>query len=204
MRFLSGPLIDAGSLPRRLLASVVDLFQRPLDFLRTHVLPGWARRTTILLVMQTEDNRIRLRLGRHPVTLFRRNLVSRPDDDHTIPTKIPIGHHVTRRFAEKTNGIASGTINEALLNVPMTAHILGGCPFGRDAEEGVIDLDCQAHNYPGLYIVDGSIVPANPGVNPSLTIAALAEYAMSHVPAQAGQDRAAHPAPLQLEPHPGS
>ena len=78
--------------------------------------------------------------------------------------------------------IAASTINESLLNVPMTAHILGGCPFGASAEEGVIGLDTQVHNYPGLYVVDGSIVPANPGVNPSLTIAALAEYAMSLVP----------------------
>jgi cholesterol oxidase len=184
MRLLSGPLITTGSLPKRLLLSATDLFKRPLDFLRTHVLPGWARRTTILLVMQTEDNRIRMRLGRHLATLFRRGLVSQSDPEQAIPTNIPIGHHVTRRFAEKINGIASGTINEALLNIPMTAHILGGCPFGRDATLGVIDLDCQAHNYPGLYIVDGSIVPANPGVNPSLTITALAEYAMSRVPAK--------------------
>jgi cholesterol oxidase len=197
MRFLSGPLLDSGSLPTRLLKSAVDLFNRPLDFLRTHVLPGWARRTTILLVMQTEDNRIRLRLGRKLFRLFRRGLVSQPDDDHAIPTKIAIGHQVTRRFAEKTNGIPSGTINEALLNIPMTAHILGGCPFGRDAREGVIDLDCQAHNYPGLYMVDGSIVPANPGVNPSLTITALAEYAMSRIPPK--NDRPLRPAPLGVE-----
>jgi cholesterol oxidase len=64
----------------------------------------------------------------------------------------------------------------------MTAHILGGCGFGRNADEGVVDLDCQVHNYPGLYVVDGSIVPANPGVNPSLTITAMAEYAMSQIP----------------------
>jgi cholesterol oxidase len=68
------------------------------------------------------------------------------------------------------------------LNIPLTAHILGGVPFGRDDQDGVIDLDCQVHNYPGLYVVDGSIMPANPGVNPSLTIAALAEYAMSRIP----------------------
>ena len=92
-----------------------------------------------------------------------------------------------------TNGIPSGTINEALLNIPMTAHILGGCPFGRDAREGVVGLDCQAHDYPGLYIVDGSIVPANPGVNPSLTITALAEYAMSRLPHAVEQPRAAMP-----------
>jgi cholesterol oxidase len=189
MRFLAGPLLAAGTLRQRLIASVGDIFRRPMDFLRTHVLPGWAKRTTILLVMQTEDNRIRLRLGRSLLTLLRRGLVSRPDDDHSIPTSIPIGHHVTRRFAELTGGIPSGTINEALLNVPMTAHILGGCPFGRDAREGVVDLTCQVHNYPGLYVVDGSIVPANPGVNPSLTIAALAEYAMSLVPPKAANEQ---------------
>ncbi len=193
MRFLAGPLIDSGTFGGRLLKSVVDVFRRPGDFLRTHVLPGWARRTTIMLVMQTEDNRIRLRLGRGPTTLWRRGLVSQPDDEHTIPTTIPIGHEVTRRFAEMTNGIPSGTINEALLNIPMTAHILGGCPFGRDAREGVVGLDCQAHNYPGLYIVDGSIVPANPGVNPSLTITALAEYAISRLPHAVEQPRAAMP-----------
>ena len=69
----------------------------------------------------------------------------------------------------------------------MTAHILGGCPFGRNAEEGVVGLDCQVHEYPGLYVVDGSIVPANPGVNPSLTITALAEYARSLVAPKAAE-----------------
>jgi cholesterol oxidase len=68
----------------------------------------------------------------------------------------------------------------------MTAHILGGCPLGRSAEEGVVDETFQIHNYPGLYVVDGSIVPGNPGVNPSLTITALAEYAMSRIPPKPG------------------
>jgi cholesterol oxidase len=153
----------------------------------THVLPGWASRTTILLVMQTEDNHLQLKLGRSFLTLWRRALVSRPDEGSPVPSQVAIGQQVTRRFAEKTNGIAASTINESLLNVPMTAHILGGCPFGRDAEAGVIGLDTQVHNYPGLYVVDGSIVPANPGVNPSLTITALAEYAMSLVPAAEGR-----------------
>lgn len=181
MRFLAGPLLDSGTFGQRLLKSARDIVRRPADFMRTHVLPGWAKRTTIMLVMQTEDNRISVRLGRSLTTLWRRGLVSQPDAEHSIPTSIPIGHEVTKRFAEMTNGIASGTINEALLNIPMTAHILGGCPFGHDAREGVVDLDCQVHNYPGLYVVDGSIVPANPGVNPSLTITAMAEHAMSHV-----------------------
>lgn len=152
------------------------------DFVITHILPGWARRTTILLVMQTEDNRLRMKSGRSLYTLFKKGMVSQPDPDHALPAQIEIGHRVTRRFAGKIDGIPAGSVFESLLNVPVTAHILDGCPFGQPEREGVIDLDCQVHNYPGLYVVDGSIMPANPGVNPSLTITALAEYAMSRVP----------------------
>lgn len=187
MRFLAGPLVESGGgIPRRLFRTVKKIFTRPVDFLRTHVLPGWAQRTTILLVMQTEDNFICLRLGRNLFTLGRRGLVSAPADDKPIPTNIPIGHQVTRAFASKIGAAPAGTITEGVLNIPMTAHILGGVSFGRDDQEGVIDLDCQVHNYPGLYVVDGSIMPGNPGVNPSLTITALAEYAMSRVPNKPG------------------
>lgn len=186
MRFLSGPLVDQDlSIPARLAKTLIQIFTRPIDFAKTHILPGWAQRTTILLVMQTEDNRIRMRLGRSLFTLWRKDLVSTPDADHTIPGKIDIGHKVTRLFAQKTNGIAAGSLNEGLLNIPMTAHILGGVPFGADEREGVIDLNCEMYNYPGLFVADGSIMPANPGVNPSLTITALAEYAMSRVPPKA-------------------
>lgn len=183
MRFLSGPLIETGrSIPARFLKSVLELIKHPLDAFRILIAPGWAKRTTILLVMQTEDNRIRMRLGRSLFTFLKKNLVSEPDPEHMIPSKIDSGHAVARRFAEKIGGIPAGSINEGLLNIPMTAHILGGVPFGLSEKDGVVDLDCQIHNYPGLYVVDGSIMPANPGVNPSLTITALAEYAMSRVP----------------------
>lgn len=182
MRLLGGPMIESGGLLSRLGQSLLDLARRPGDFLRTHVLPGWAERTTILLAMQWEDNRIRLRQGRSIFTGFRQDLVSEPDPDATIPAKLSIGHEVTRTFAARSNGIPMGSVNEGLFNIPLTAHILGGCPIGADAEEGVIGADCQVHGYPGLYVVDGSIMPANPGVNPSLTITALAEYAMSQVP----------------------
>jgi cholesterol oxidase len=90
-------------------------------------------------------------------------------------------HQLTRDFANRTNGIALGSIGENLLGLPTTAHILGGAPIGKDASEGVVNENFEVHNYPGMYIVDGSIMPANPGVNPSLTITALAEYAMSKV-----------------------
>jgi cholesterol oxidase len=184
MRFLSGPLISSGSGWSRVWRSIVDIVRRPGDFLRTHVLPGWAQRSTVILVMQHVDNRIRLRSGRSGFTLFRRDLVSHPDDEKNIPRTIDIGHRVTREFAARTNGIPAGSINEGLLDIPLTAHILGGCPFGVNAEDGVVGLDFQVHGYPGLFVVDGSIVPANPGVNPSLTITALAEYAMTSISAR--------------------
>lgn len=92
------------------------------------------------------------------------------------------------RFASspciKTDGIPTATVNEVLCDLPVTAHILGGCPIGPNDREGVVGLDCQVHNYPGLYVVDGSIMPGNPGINVSLTIAAMAEYAMSRIPAK--------------------
>jgi cholesterol oxidase len=187
MRLLAGPLVESGGrVITRFFKTVAQIFARPRDFAKTHLLSGWAQRTTIILVMQTEDNRIRLRLGRSIFTAWRKNLVSQPDADHAIPSKIDIGHQVTRRFAGKTNGIPAGSLNEGLLNISMTAHILGGAPFGVSDQDGVIDLNCEIHNYPGLFIVDGSIMPANPGVNPSLTITALAEYAMSRVPEKSG------------------
>ena len=182
MRMLALPLVDARqSFLRRFLGITLKAIRRPLDTLRTHILPGWARRTTILLVMQTTDNRMSLHLGRSLYTFFRRGLQANPDDAHTISSRVETGHEVTEAFARKIGGIPQGSIGENLLNLPTTAHILGGVPFGENAEQGAVDLNCQLHNYPGLYVVDGSIVPANPGVNPSLTITALAEYAMSQI-----------------------
>jgi cholesterol oxidase len=182
MRLLAGPLIEShASVLRRISLTLGHIVTHLGEFARTHILPGWAERSTIILVMQTADNRLGMTFGKDAFTLYRKNLVSRPDAECHIPTHIHIGHEVTRTFAEKMNGIPAGTITEGLINVPMTAHILGGAPIGLTADDGVVDLDCQVHHYPGLYVVDGSIVPANPGVNPSLTITALAEYAMSRI-----------------------
>jgi cholesterol oxidase len=183
MRMLAAPLISNGhAIPVRVLKSLGWILQHPLDFLRSQVLPGWARRVTILLVMQNVDNRLNVRLGRSLLTFFRKGLVAESEPGHEIDARVDAGHDVTRVFAAKTNGVPMGSLGENLLDYPTTAHILGGCPMGKDGSEGVIDESFQAHNYPGLYIIDGSVMPANPGVNPSLTITALAEYAMSKLP----------------------
>jgi len=171
---------------KRLLAMLWKLISQPILTLRAYLLPGWAQRTTILLAMQTEDNRLRMKLGRSWLTLFRRRLVSGLAEDNPVPTRIEMGHRVTGEFSRHIQGDMLGSTVEVLFDTPITAHILGGVSFGRNDQEGVIGLDCQVHNYPGLYVVDGSIVPANPGVNPSLTITALAEYAMSKIPSKGG------------------
>jgi cholesterol oxidase len=182
MRFLAWPLIDSEQpFWMRLLAILKNFITKPLDMFSVLVLPGWARRTTILLVMQTKDTRSQVHQGRNFWTGFRRGLVFRNDLRQSIHTKIQIGHEATLRYGELTNGIPAGSIAESLFGMPSTAHILGGCPMSATAEEGVVDLNCEVHNYPGLFVVDGSIMPANPGINPSLTITALAEYAMSRV-----------------------
>lgn len=183
IRFLAGPLVETeGGFLERFVRTLVEIVHHPLEFVKLHFWPGWAQRATILLVMQTEDNRLKMRLGRSLLTLGRRALMSLPDEVCSIPSKIPIGYRVARMFAQRIDGLPAGSLNEGLFGIPVTAHILGGAPFGLSDQDGVIDLDCQVHNYPGLYVVDGSIMPANPGINPSLTIAALAEYAMQRVP----------------------
>ena len=182
MRFVSAPLISHGDgVPIRMLKSLWWTITHPIDFLKAMFLSGWAHNATIILVMQHADNHMKFRLGRSLLTLFKRGLVADPTIDHKIGARVDVGHDITRAFATRTNGVPMGSLGENLLNLPTTAHILGGAPIGENAEDSVVNEDFEIHNYPGLFIVDGSIMPANPGVNPSLTITALAEYAMSKV-----------------------
>lgn len=196
MRLLAWPLVPDGPAPLRLLRSLGSFLRHPLQYAKVYLAPGWARHTTILLVMRSIDVHVRMRLGRSPWTLFRRGLVSASAEAQLAsPTPAPEpspAHAVARSFARQVDGFPLGSITEGVLGSPVSAHMLGGCPFGASVEEGVVGLDFQAHAYPGLYIVDGSIVPGNPGINPSLTIAALAEYAMSLIPART--EAVGHPA----------
>lgn len=184
---LCAPLVPASEKKStRMKDTLLEIIKHPIDFLRMKVFPGGGRRTVVILTMQTEDNRMRVKLGRNIFTLFRKDLVSEQDEKQPIKPVVDIAHAVTKSLAKKINGIPLAGVNESLLNIPGTAHFMGGVPFGETAEDGVVGLNCEVHNYPGLFVVDGSIMPANPGVNPSLTISALAEYAMANVPAKEG------------------
>ena len=184
MRNLAVPLIEnlEGSTLQRIGRFARFAIRNPYDFMKARFLPDWSRDSTIILVMQTLENRMNLRLGRRPLTLFRKDLVSERDKNLPIPTVIENGRAMVERFAQKSDGVAQSTINEVLMNSPSTAHILGGCNIGQDESSGVVDADHQVFNYPGLYVVDGSVIPGNLGVNPSLTITAMSERAMSLIP----------------------
>lgn len=169
-------LTDGGGKIPRQLRFLGNILRHPDQFLRALWVPGQSKRTTVILVMQSTENYLCLRrssLG----------LASElPPDGARIPTYIPIGNRVTRRMAEKMNGYPKGSWFEVLLDAPTTAHILGGCVMGASPEEGVVDFQGRVFGYPGLYVADGSVVPANLNANPALTITALSEYILSHIP----------------------
>jgi cholesterol oxidase len=135
----------------------------------------------IFLVMQTIDATLSFKLRRRWYWPFKRLLTS---DGERIPTNIPAANTFALKAAEKFGGVAITSSTEILFGMPMTAHCIGGCVMGEDASTGVIDAKHRVFGYDNLYVIDGAAVGANLGVNPSLTITALAERAMSFIPAK--------------------
>jgi cholesterol oxidase len=158
------------------------LLTRPYALFRLVRTKNWARESMILLCMQTLDGQLTMRLGRRWFWPFRRRLVT---EGPRIPTFIPAANAFAMKAAEATGGVPMTSLSEIFLDIPMTAHCLGGAVMGQDASAGVCDSRGRVHGYQNLYVCDGSVVSANLGVNPSLTIAAIAEHVMSHVPAAA-------------------
>ncbi|MPZ28821.1 MAG: FAD-dependent oxidoreductase [Micromonosporaceae bacterium] len=136
----------------------------------------WSQRTIVALVMQSLDNSVTV--GWRRGWSGRRRLFAVPGHGAPNPTWIPAGHEAARLLAEEIGGIPGGAVTEAF-NVPMTAHILGGAAIGASAVEGVVDAYHRVFGHPGLHVLDGAAVSANPGVNPALTITAQAERAMA-------------------------
>jgi cholesterol oxidase len=153
--------------------------RHPVRLARSMNPRGWSRRTIIVLVMQSLDNAISLRASKGRGGRVR--LRTEQDPEKPNPTFIPVANAFTEWLAERTGGIAQSSIMEAAANIPSTAHILGGAVIGESAATGVVDKDLRVFGYENLLVCDGAAVPANVGVNPSLTITALAEHAMSRV-----------------------
>lgn len=184
IRVLSVPLVDnpGHGLLRRTWGLAKAVGRHPIAFLREKVGAGWPERTTILLVMQSEDNLLRFRWRRRAGGLLGSGMVSGRDVDRPAPSELAIGHEVAHEFAALTDGRPQGSLPEVLLNMSVTAHLLGGAVMGHGPHDGVVDRVCRVFDVPGMYVVDGAVLPGNPGINPSLTIAAVAEHAMAAIP----------------------
>jgi cholesterol oxidase len=174
-------LVGDGTKLTRPLKLIGAMLRHPIKLARVTWPRGWSQRTIIVLVMQSLDNAIALRARRGLLGGVR--LQTEQDPERPNPTFIPVANQFTEWLAERTGGIAQSGLTEAAANIPTTAHILGGAVIGADPSRGVIDARQRVFGYDNLLVCDGSAIPANVGVNPSLTITALAEHAMSHIPA---------------------
>jgi cholesterol oxidase len=178
---LSTVLVDGGGRWPRPLRWLATILRHPIDFMRSLSPHGFARRSVVLVVMQDLDSSLRLVLARRWLTRSSARLATRVETGHRVPTYIPIANDFARRMAEKMNAVPLSSLSEVLLDAPATAHILGGCVIAESPDEGVVDLDQRAHGYQNLYVCDGSVIPANLGVNPALSILAFAERAMARI-----------------------
>ncbi len=183
MFWLSTLMTDGGTRITRPLKHIINCVTHPVNFVRSRFPFGWAKKAIILLIMQTKDNKIRFRLKRRWWFPFVKSLSSTGTEKST-PNYIPAANQTARAIAKRIHGIPQSAVTEVLFNIPLSAHILGGCVIGKDKNCGVVDKFGRVFGYDNMFITDGSIVPANLGVNPSLTITALAEYVMSHIPAK--------------------
>jgi cholesterol oxidase len=157
--------------------------RHPLLFMKTLFNFKWSSNMVIFLVMQTVDNAMKMIWKK---TLRGGRIKIDNSGQKRVPAYIPVGQEVMERYARKVKGIPQNILLEVLFNRPTTAHILGGCPMSDSPETGMVDKDLKVHGYPDFYITDGSVVQGNIGVNPSLTIAAMAEYAMNSIPDKPG------------------
>ena len=182
IRLLVMPAGDGYRLASRLFSSLRTILSQPKDILIFFKRLNWTKASLLLLVMQHLDNRLNFSIGRSLLTGFRRGLISTPTHGKMPPTYIPIANEVTRTVAQKLNAIPMNGSPDLLLNLSTTAHLIGGACISGSPKNGVVNTKHEVFGYSGLMVCDGSVIPANLGVNPSHTIIALTERAMSFIP----------------------
>jgi cholesterol oxidase len=180
-------MVTAGGRGTRPLHFLLAVARHPRQALGAFKIRGMSRRTIILLVMQSLDNSMRLKVRRR-LPNGSVMLTTEQDPLHPNPDSIPAAYEAARWFAKRIGGTAYSGVTEAVLGIPLTAHILGGAVIGPSPETGVVDAQNHVFGYENLLVCDGAAVPANVGANPSLTITALAERAMSFVGAKNDQE----------------
>lgn len=175
-RTLTVPAIHNKFTLFRLLGVLGLAIKYPIKLLKTVFAKNYAKRTTVLLFMQTLDSTLRIKLGK--ITRMKTVKEEGEKPNAFIPEALDLG----KKFSKIVNGIPYANFTDVLLGTPTTAHILGGAVMGENTSEGVIDKYCNVFGYKNMLVCDGSVISANPGVNPSLSITAISEYAMSKIP----------------------
>jgi cholesterol oxidase len=183
MKYSSVPLVDDDHPVRRSLRTIGKMIMDPLGVYRSIFAKNWYKRIIVMTVMQNHDNQLSFKYGPSAVFSFlRRRLKSKSVPGKEAPVNIPVANKACAIMADVAKGMPFNVSNENLMNMSTTAHILGGCHMGSSPENGVIDTSHRVFGYDGIYVIDGAAVSANVGVNPALTITALAERAMSLIP----------------------
>jgi len=166
----------------KILLALVWIITHPFRAWKLYSVPDWAKYTMILLYMQAADSTLGMIRRRRWWSFGMRTSMGSCLEDGVPPTaSIPQATELANTVAREIDGSTVSLVTETLFNIPSTAHVLGGCCMGQSVENGVVDADHRVFGYPGLFVIDGSAISANPGVNPSLTITALAERAMSKI-----------------------
>ncbi|MBL7208610.1 MAG: GMC family oxidoreductase [Dehalococcoidia bacterium] len=179
MKLYSGPLVDGDQPFRRALKTAWHFLRHPGPSTASfRVLKDWHKRVSLLSIMQSLDSQIAFTWGRGLFSGFRPGLQSATPSGKSAPAYIREANQAARAYAEVSDGISHNSLIESAFNMSVTAHILGGCSIGGGPDSGVLDPNHEVYGYPGLYVVDGAAISANVGVNPSLTITAMAERAM--------------------------
>jgi cholesterol oxidase len=169
------PYVTGSNIISRLFKILIKLLKHPVDYFKIYFVNSWAKNTVVLLFMQTLDSTLK----------FKRNalgqMISTVSTGKAPTPFIPESIKLVKAYRKAINGVSTSFALETLAGIPSTAHILGGAIMGKDQTTGVIDKDNKVFNYKNLYIIDGSMISANPGVNPSLSITAIAEHAMDQI-----------------------
>ena len=175
-RMLMLPTVKSKFAILRILGIFKLILTAPIRFIKTVFVKNYAQKTTILLFMQSLDSTLQIKKGKFTKMKSVTSKGGKPDA--FIPEAISLGKQV----GEKVDGMPYSSFTDVLLGTTTTAHILGGAVMGKDINFGVIDKDCNVYGYTNMMVCDGSMISANPGVNPSLSITAISEYAMSNIP----------------------
>lgn len=170
------PYVTGSNVISRLFKTVVKLLKHPVDYFKIYMINGWAKNTVVLLFMQTLDSTLKFKYNAFG------QMTSTISSGQAPTPFIPESIKLVEAYSKAIKGVSTSFALETLAGIPSTAHILGGAVMGKDRTTGVIDRNNKVFGYPNMFVIDGAMISANPGVNPSLTITAIAEHAMAQIP----------------------